>query len=335
MTITYNNGLTSSTMPGKNGSIGERAPFTFFSAVNNIPDLSSHRIDHFTATIDEKDCIIYKLLEQAKKVGDYIVYSDISKTYLVRITELNPTKTEIIDTWEISKENGEKLSNDIDIEVVYTSKEYKINELLETNFIAPSDKLFSTNGGMASPISSTHKNNDIKIFTIITKNTNPIGEYKIELEFTTDLVSPNMDSILTDKFIRNETINLFAGIKFIDNGIVQIDNQTYNEPKFTLRGAIENYNRKKKGSSIDFDGEYLERFSLIIKDFLDGVGMMSYSTNIQIPLAPLKRVLTTKKQNTTYYYDYKCFIYIYTKNNDNTYTKSIIGEIPIDELISK
>lgn len=333
MTITYNNGLTSSTMPGKNGSIGERAPFTFFSSINTAQE-STADIGWFDINIDGKMVRIIRSRAMDRKIGDYIVYSDISKTYLARITEL-PSETEIIDIWESPKDNISKSLNDIDIEVVYTSKEYTINELLETNFIAPSDKLFSTNGGMASPISNTHKNNDIKIFTIITKNTNPIGEYKIELEFTTDLVSPNMDSILTDKFIRNETINLFAGIKFIDNGIVQIDNQTYNEPKFTLRGAIENYNRKKKGSSIDFDGEYLERFSLIIKDFLDGVGMMSYSTNIQIPLAPLKRVLTTKKQNTTYYYDYKCFIYIYTKNNDNTYTKSIIGEIPIDELISK
>lgn len=335
MSEIYNHGVTSTTIPGINGANGERANITYFSTSYDLQSATST----FNASIGGNTVTIYNYQNIQPTVNDYIVYSTYDIVYLVKITSFqnNFCSTEVLDTWKNPKISGVSSttsSDDIDISINLTNKIYNISTLDENADLTIDRKTFT-----ARPIITTNTKS-VKSFVVVSKNDNKLGTYRIELEFVTDLVSPNMDSIIAPKFYRDNTnIHTTSSLTYYRD--LNQNNQ------MTLRGFLNQYDRKedngiltsyhRQQSPVDFDIEYLENFSIILKDFNDGVGSKSYSADIIVPSEMIYRVINNKKTNwgSPRQYEYKCFVYIYVMNSDGkTYHKQRIGEIASSEFLN-
>jgi hypothetical protein len=332
----YNHGVTSTSMPGINGANGQRANITYFSTAYDLQSA----VSMFNASINGNTVTIYNYQNIQPIVNDYIVYSTYDIIYLTKITSFqnNFCLTEILDTWINSKTSSVSSttsSDDIDISINLTNKLYNISTLDENADLTIDSKTFT-----ALPIITTNTKS-VKSFVVVSKNDNKLGTYRIELEFVTDLVSPNMDSIIAPKFYRDNTnINRLE----ISSSYYRDLNQCN---QMTLRGFLNQYDRKedngiltsyhRQQKPVDFDIEYLENFSIILKDFNDGIGSKSYITDIIVPSEMIYRVTNNKKTNmgSPRTYEYRCFIYIYVMNSDGTtYNKQRIGEIQMSEFLN-
>lgn len=334
----YNHGVISTSMPGTEGSNGQRASITYFSTSYDVYTNESN--DEFDVSINNEKVKIHNHQHIEPQVNDFIVYSKDSIIYLVKMTTYSNKvwSTEILDTW-VNSEYGygstQTSTDDISIKINVSDKIYNISSIDEN-----ANLTFETTG--AEPVILNKTSSTMKTFSITSTNDNNIGTCRIELEFVTDLVSPNMDSIIASKFLKDDN-NTHTQNK-IDRYSSEIDKSEENY--MTLRGFLNQYDRKEDNGSlisyhrqqapVDFDIEYLERFSLILKDFNDGSNSKYYNTDVTIPTEMLYRVTNNVKssEDTTTHFTYKCFIYIYTKNSDGiTYYKQLIGEIPMSEFL--
>ena len=176
-------------------------------------------------------------------------------------------------------------------------------------------------------------------FTIASINEYPIGNYKIVIEFITDWSSPAMDTRIAKKF---QTPKIYSELNEYDEDDEVTQYQTFrgyfsnysckgisnddaytdicskcgNTVKFmlsdgkmitscpTCKNVVVLDDLNPKNASENFDDEKLDNFVMTVKDYIQGVGDMSYKSTIYIP----KDVIINAIENN---HPYKCNMYIY------------------------
>ena len=197
---------------------------------------------------------VIKRYQEYPEPYDYIIYIDKNKTYLLVIESvLSETKYEpirckckILDTWKTS----EKIITNIDniSDITDKIKLYCVN--------TPIKRLKNKIGGYGTKVETISFSDDaiMKTFTLLS-NKGDIGKYRVSAEF-----------------VYNSNINLLINTDVASRFLP-------GPSKFTHIGYSETYHRGYGQQHQNFDNECLGTFEMIIKDYNDGVGYMTYNTS--------------------------------------------------------
>ena len=310
-------GSTSTFIPGSNGKSGLRSNVTFFCCEN-----STRTGTYFTALLNNEEVNIYSQYQDVNVPieDDYIIYSKDNITYSFRVTgekSGSVYKTEMQTMWE-TQTQSEGSSTDIssiDLSISCETKESftyrgfvqkmcntQPSTILDSSIIySKLDENYNNLSGYSYPCFK---------FKIDSLNNIPLGTYKIQIEFNTTLQSPGMDSRIANKFTNPESYEYPSDTR----------PQEINE-KMSFRGYASNYSCKgydsnnPSSASFNFDDEKLDNFIITIKDYNDGVGRYSYTSDeIFIP----KEVLLNVKYTG---HKYRCDMYIYINGINGSFDK--------------
>lgn len=340
-------GSTSTFIPGGTGSSGTRAGVTFYGSKSQDAQTSNtitFRLNNENVTIDNQ---YGNILNPA--INDFIVYADSNITYLLSIVDIleNVYYTEVIDSWNTQSQSYSDQQTDIstislDIECNASDSQDYIGykKFISTSVISDIENLETAEytGTNDADVLKMHSSCAFT-FTISSINENPIGNYKVVIEFITDWSSPAMDTRIAKKF---QTPKLYSGLNEYDEDDEVTQYQTF-------RGYFSNYSCKginnddaytdicsecgdtvefmlsngkmitscptcknvvvlddlnPKNASENFDDEKLDNFVMTVKDYNQGVGNMSYKSTIYIP----KDVIINAIDKN---HPYKCNMYIY------------------------
>lgn len=368
------NAQTSTFPSSKGGNKGNRAPITYYGSITKIPNESSSRIKF---NIDDEYYYVPANNIEPKQY-DYIVFSNKNKIYLLYITSripagdsyTYPVNVDIIDTWityEKNKINTEDYSDTIKVNYFNKKIKYKkiSEDLFDGHLYTTSTEASMSNQGLYrfgehvadDVINSTEwlSYNDAEIclaFQVYTKNLNPIGNYKITMEFNTDWQSPAVDTMIVSKFALPEeyaidTSNNFRKrfVGYDGNGNPIMGNPGFTQSAIkvgetgellTFRGYLSNYTLGYRDTDIDgniingcitenFDDEKLDNFEIIIKNYEDGIGTTMYNSDVFIPGIVL---LNAWAKNNNY--KYRCNLYLYIENTNGTIDKAFLGDFTDD-----
>lgn len=364
--IKLQSGSTSTFIPGGTGTSGTRASVTFYAQEDSVA------VFEYTFKFKLVNDVITVGNQYGNKITpsayDYIVYSTPNITYLLYITEKSGDTylTEISDQWYTQSQESES-GQTIDISTI----ELNINCVADSiqRYIGFKKEIAQT------PIKDRFNNYEIATytgnyskqmlmmhsscaftFTINSLNSIPLGQYKIQLEFVTDLTSPAMDTRIAKKFIHPRQ---YTGIDSYASASEVIQKKTF-------RGYITNYSCKgvefskmysnrckicahtvnfvlKNGqlvsscpqchneivltagdtnvnpviASENFDDEKLDNFNVTIKDYNDGNGQMSYQSTIYLP----KDVIINASNAG---HSYTCNMYLYVNGINGSKEKVFI-----------
>lgn len=315
--IVYKNGNISTLMPQQTVKVGERAKETFFWTKN--PFINTAEEYTINDTIGFHN--VYDTITPT--VGDYIVYTEAKNIYIYVIKNINGTKitADVLDSIKIADVDVNDAAS-ISISVTSVVKEIYVNDIDWNNLsVVEENAVYSK----CNPIMISRKSNALNNFNVVSLNDNSLGSYKITLEFYTDLISPAMDSMIVSKF----TDSSLDYTKSQEGTYIMVP-----DTSCTYRGYFGMYTRRNRDRQlppnineptdwdIDFDAEKLDNFSIIIKDYDDGIGKKSFNKDVPI----IKKIFTEKA-------NYKCFCCIYTKNVDGTVNRSVMSEINVYDLM--
>ena len=224
------------------------------SSVGYVAKIPNSYIMINVPEFDNKPKVI-KRLQEYPEPYDYIIYIDKNNTYLLMIEDVlsdniyEPIecKCKILDTWKTSSGSITNIS-DVD-DITETLKIYCINQSISRPKMTNS-QLYAT------PITISYIPDDtlMKNFTIISSK-GKIGKYKISAEFVhnTDI---------------NLLINRDVAFRF-----------TNDETDRTYIGNWDTYEYDNGRYESNFDHECLGTYEIIIKDYNDGVGEISYNSS--------------------------------------------------------
>ena len=355
--IINKSGSTSTFIPGGTGSSGKRAAVTFYGTYNE-----ESTSDPITFILNDSSVTISNIYGSSitPDIGDCIVYSEPNNTYLLYIAEkiTDGYIVNISNIWNTQSSTSIEQETDIsNIELNVTC----VNNISQTyrgfksNIV---DRILTTTDGANEAGFRGEKDPDSLYvnsvcgftFLITSLNSLPLGEYKLQIEFITDWISPGMDTSIAKKF---QTPKLYSGI---------LDYPTNLPEKCTLRGYITNYSCKGStenyskicsscGSttniiwtngwwasscskchqttplpknpevvSENFDDEKLDNFEVTIKDYSDGRGEQSYLTTTFIPIDVLKNAYNAK-------HPYKCLLYLYVDSTNGSKEKIFMRDM--------
>ena len=340
-------GSTSTFIPGGTGSSGTRAGVTFYGSKSQYAQTSNtitFRLNNENVTIDNQ---YGNILNPA--INDFIVYADSNITYLLSIVDILESicYTEVIDSWNTQSQSSDDQKTDIstislDIECNASDSQDYIGykKFISTSVISDISNLET------AEYTGTNNEDVLKMhsscaftFTISSINENPIGNYKVVIEFITDWSSPAMDTRIAKKF---QDPKLYSGLNEYDEDDEVTQYQTFrgyfsnysckgisnadaytdicsecgNTVKFmlsngkmitscpTCKNVVVLDDLNPKNASENFDDEKLDNFVMTVKDYNQGVGNMSYKSTIYIP----KDVIINAIDNN---HPYKCNMYIY------------------------
>ncbi len=317
-------GNTSTCIPCAAGKDGTRSPVTFFTDSDIAKDSSTETdSSSFYASIDGSICKILHnypdYIEPAK--DDYIIYSTTNKTYLTYITDSsnNVWLTETLDTWETTINTKESSVNTNNIDLSITCRKWDVGHRSFTAYIVPDGSVTARTDSTGQlhyyelPFidddSTMQKFTDGLRFTVASRNSQALGSYKIQVEFTTKHISPRMDTKIADKFLH-------------PTHYPQHKSNYGTDEKSTIIGYITNYSavgmkELTYSDNIDlsnvttqnFDDEYLDNFVITVKDYDEGVGYVSYTSDVYLPIEMFKRVKAIGDSEK-----YKADMYIYIQD---------------------
>jgi hypothetical protein len=340
-------GSTSTFIPGGTGSSGTRAGVTFYGSKSQDAQTSNtitFRLNNENVTIDNQ---YGNILNPA--INDFIVYADSNITYLLSIVDIleSVCYTEVIDSWNTQSQSSGDQQTDIstislDIECNASDSQDYIGykKFISTSVISDISNLETAEytGTNNADVLKMHSSCAFT-FTISSINENPIGNYKVVIEFITDWSSPAMDTRIAKKF---QTPKLYSGLNEYDEDDEVTQYQTFrgyfsnysckginNEDAYTdicsecgttvkfmlsngkmitscptCKNVVVLDDLNPKNASENFDDEKLDNFVMTIKDYNQGVGNMSYKSTIYIP----KDVIINAIDKN---HPYKCNMYIY------------------------
>ena len=350
--IINKSGSTSTFIPGGTGNPGKRAAVTFYGTYDekSISNPITFRLNDSSVTISN----IYGS-SITPDIGDCIVYSKPNSTYLLYITEkiTGGYIVNISNIWNTQQSNSDYKSN-IELNVTcvnnisQTYHGFKSNIADKTSVSSNIDKAVFR--GEKDPNSLYVKSVCGFTFFVTSLNSLPLGEYKLQIEFITDWISPGMDTRIAKKF---QTPKSYSDVS---------EYPTDTGEKCTLRGYITNYSCKgstkeysnicpscgaitnitwingwweklcsacHKVSSIpknpdivseNFDDEKLDNFEVTIKDYYDGIGEQSYQTTTFIPIDVLKNAYNAG-------HPYKCLLYLYVDSTNGSKEKIFMRDM--------
>ena len=356
--IINKSGSTSTFIPGGTGSSGKRAAVTFYGTHNEDSSIS----DPITFILNDNSVTISNIYGSSitPDIGDCIVYSEPNNTYLLYITgkKIGGYTVNISSIWNTqSSQSGDQetdISN-IELNVTCVNNIAQIYRGFKSNIadrILPSSDIIDEAGFAGEKDSDSLYVNSVCGFTFLVTSLNslPLGEYKLQIEFITDWVSPGMDTRIAKKF---QTPQLYSGSSNYPSNTGE---------KCTLRGYITNYSCKgsteeyskvcpncgritnihwKNGwwvqscnachytSSLpknpevvseNFDDEKLDNFEVTIKDYSDGIGEQSYRTTTFIPIDVLRNAYNAG-------HPYKCLLYLYVNGTNGSKEKIFMRDM--------
>lgn len=311
-------GNTSTCIPCAAGNDGTRSPITFFTD-SDIANDSSTETDSssFYANIDGSICkILHNYPNDITPANDdYIIYSTPNKTYLTYITDdfQDVCDTKTLDMWETanSTRNSDVNTNNIDLSI--TCRKWDVGHRSFTANIVTNSSVIKHEDSMGCVYyelpfidndSTTQKFTDGLRFTVTSRNNQYLDAYKIQVEFTTTHTSPRMDTKIADKFLHPTHY--------------PYKSKYDTDEKPTLIGYMTNYSavgmeELSDSKNIDlsqvttrnFDDEYLDNFVITVKDYNEGVGYVSYTNDVYLPIEMFKRVKDI---------GYKADMYIYIQD---------------------
>jgi len=353
--IINKSGSTSTFIPGGTGNSGKRAAVTFYGTYNeeSISDPITFRLNDSSVTISN----IYGN-SITPDIGDCIVYSEPNSTYLLYITEkiTGAYIVNISNIWDTrlskSHEQETDISN-IELNVTCVNNISQIYHGFKSSIVYAISE--TSDIDQARFIGEKDPNslyvNSVCGFTFLVTSLNSflLGEYKLQIEFITDWISPGMDTRIAKKF---QTPKLYSGLNDYDSSTGE---------KCTLRGYITNYSCKGSteeyskcpicGNTTDiswingwwarlcntcnhasplpknpevvsenFDDEKLDNFEVTIKDYSDGIGEQSYKTTTFIPIDVLKNAYNAG-------HPYKCLLYLYVDGTNGSKEKIFMRDM--------
>jgi hypothetical protein len=309
-------GACSTFIPGKNGETGNRGAMTFIGSTDYLPtDIAQSVIRFYHPNGSNTESIILNTYQIDPMPYDYIIYAENHHTYLMYIISVEhiPSQepvqvwlatTELIDQWDyyLTPEDEDT----IDVTVGCIGRQLTIPYM--TNGLSNNPVI--EQGGLSI---KGYADNIIQVsmdygfrFNVTSRNSDTLGPFRIQLEFNTTQQSPAMDTIIASKFTQSN----------IKNDLL------------TFRGYMGNYSCKSdvNGGSYNFDNEKLDNFTVIIKDFKEGLSVKNWSRDICIP----KNILINARANN---HKYVCKIYGYAMVNKNTiYENTIYDKIYIGDM---
>lgn len=304
-------GSCSTFLQDSNSNFSCRGAMTFVGSEseedsdNKYDSISFNVGDSITGRIS----LIYK--DVSPLPYDYILYTTLNNTYLLYIISCNQddktswnATTEILDQWS---ENSDGINNANDINVSIGCITRVLNRRFLTEEIT-TNPIIDRSALTVKGYVDISKNSNIDYglrFNVTSKNSNTLGNFRIQLEFNTDLASPAMDTIIAQRFVAP------------DSEIPE---------KMTFRGYMGKYSCLEEVGTYNFDNEKLDNFTVIIKDYNDGLDSKNFSKDICIPRGVLEEARDKG-------FPYTCKIYGYVNLHDDTYTKVYIGDMS-DEIYS-
>lgn len=354
--IINKSGSTSTFIPGGTGSSGKRAAVTFYGTDNEEP-IS----DPITFILNDNSVTISNIYGSSitPDIGDCIVYSEPNNTYLLYITgkKIGGYTVNISSIWNTqSSQSGDQetdISN-IELNVTCVNNIAQIYHGFKSNI---ADRILKSSDIDEAGFTGEKDSNSLCVnsvcgftFLVTSLNSLPLGEYKLQIEFITDWVSPGMDTRIAKKF---QTPQLYSGLSNYPSNTGE---------KCTLRGYITNYSCKgsteeyskvcpncgritnihwKNGwwvqscnachytSSLpknpevvseNFDDEKLDNFEVTIKDYSDGIGEQSYRTTTFIPIDVLRNAYNAG-------HPYKCLLYLYVNGTNGSKEKIFMRDM--------
>lgn len=352
--IINKSGSTSTFIPGGTGNSGKRAAVTFYGTYNeeSASDTITFKLNDSSVTISN----IYGS-SITPDIDDCIVYSEPNNTYLLYITEkiTGGYIVNISNIWNTQSSQSSEQETDIsNIELNVTC----VNNISQTyhgfksNIVYEPDAYTDTAEFIGKKDPDSLYINSVCGFTFFVTSLNslPLGEYKLQIEFITDWISPGMDTRIAKKF---QAQQLYSGV---------LNYPTNTGEKCTLRGYITNYSCKgsteeysricpicgnitnilwinewwarscdrchnvsplpknQEVASENFDDEKLDNFEVTIKDYSDGIGEQSYQTTTFIPIDVLKNAYNAG-------HPYKCLLYLYVDGTNGSKEKIFMRDM--------
>lgn len=292
------------------------------------------------------------------EVNDFIIYSEPNQTKILTIKDVSNgiCDTSIYDIWNTRSIDDVDDNTNVNLIISAISNEQTLYRGFKPSISEP----IVSSGSALFYDDDDNKLNFLSYctftFNIASGSDLALKRYKVQLEFITDWASPGMDTRIADKFKnpKDYTGNVnyptgfqkqtFKGyftnyscngdsstVSYLDSSVckicgskmgILINNKGevwYDCPTHGAQYNISsNYNPTI--ASMNFDDEKLDNFVVIIKDYDDGVGSMTYTSDIRIPKDV---IINASKAN----HPYKCYAYIYLNNEDKTYKKILLSDM--------
>lgn len=316
-------GMCSTFLPGKKGEEGDRAPVTFSGSSDS--ELGDTTI-MFELPKHDSSIYITNTLGLSPIPYDYIIYAESGKTYLLYVTSILQSSIQsrtdvtvnIMDVWETTASNPEEQGT---INVSIGCIKRSITRKYLSRGVTTSPEI--SNGYYVSGTVNINRSGLIQYcfnFSVTSKNSQNLGNFKIQLEFNTTQSSPAMDTLIASKFtdpLQNIENQINDEIEEADHG--ERATPSYTE-KLTFRGYMGNYSCKSLNGTYNFDSEKLDDFTIIIKNYNDGINSQNYTKDVYLPINVIKDARSNGHK-------YTCKIYGYLQSHDNIYNKLYIGDI--------
>lgn len=356
--IKHQSGTTSTFIPGTVGEKGNRSNITFFGTYDASVDIGADSSIIFMIDSNNERISIYNQYNNSRivpEVNDFIIYSEPNQTKILTIKDVSNgiCDTSIYDIWNTRSIDDVDDNTNVNLIISAISNEQTLYRGFKPSISESTiSALFYDD--------DDNKLNFLSYctftFNIASGSDLALKRYKVQLEFITDWTSPGMDTRIADKFKnpKDYTGNVnyptgfqkqtFKGyftnyscngdsstVSYLDSSIcpicfekmgILINNKGevwYDCPTHGAQYNISsNYNPTI--ASMNFDDEKLDNFVVIIKDYDDGVGSMTYTSDIRIPKDV---IINASKAN----HPYKCYAYIYLNNEDKTYKKILLSDM--------
>ena len=279
------------------------------SSIGYVARIKNTSIKIICDEIETTNPSITNTLDIYPEVGDYIIFVDKNSTYILLIEKVEYGNYQsvtrcyckVLDAWNKDINDAQQIINTTEItdniNIYCTNYDFAYNKLTDDI-----NDIYDRKPN----IEYTHTSDILKNFLIISKNNNyTLGNYKIELEFLSVYNTPIMHSTIADYFSNSDNY-FFGDISKYD----RTHNRVYENIKFT------------KSS---FDDEKLDNFTIIIKDYNEGVNSSVYNSTVKIPV----------KYLNAFKNDYpNIHLYIYVKKLNGSINKILIGEFNVDSLLN-
>ena len=355
--IINKSGSTSTFIPGGTGQAGKRAPVTFYGTSE-----SAIKENPISFILNDSSVQISNIYGDSitPDINDCIIYAEPNQTYLLYITgkQSDYYEVEISETWKTQSSQSDDQETDISNISLNVTCLNNINQLYHgfrssvAEFILDSS---STLGLEAAEFRGETNPSKLDIesvcgftFAITSLNSIPLGEYKLQIEFTTDWISPGMDTKIAKKF---QPPSIYSGISTYDDSSQGRTLRGY-ITNYSCKGSTESYSKicphcgneshivwidgwwaidcencgtsplpkNPENVSENFDDEKLDNFEVTIKDFTEGVGEISYRTTTYIPIDVLKNAYNAG-------YPYKCILYLYVNGINGSKEKILMRDL--------